>query len=69
MERIKLENKLLERFPYDPTNDQRTVIIHLSAFDGSKTENPLYILKGYAGTGKTSLISSYVKELKGESLY
>ena len=66
MERIKLENKLLERFPYDPTNDQRTVIKHLSAFDGSKTENPLYILKGYAGTGKTSLISSYVKELKSQ---
>lgn len=66
MERIELEKKLLERFPHEPTNDQRTVIKHLSAFDGSKTENPLYILKGYAGTGKTSLISSYIKELKAQ---
>ena len=27
-------------------------------------EHPLYILKGYAGTGKTTLISIYIKELK-----
>ncbi len=64
MEHATLDKKLLKRFPFIPTNDQRTVITHLTAFDSSKKEHPLYILKGYAGTGKTTLISIYVKELK-----
>ena len=64
MEPISLDKKLLERFPFAPTEDQQTVIKHLTAFDVSKKENPLYILKGYAGTGKTTLISIYIKELK-----
>ncbi len=66
MEPKQLAKKLLERFPFVPTNDQQKVITHLAAFDGSKTENPLYILKGYAGTGKTTIISSYVQELKSQ---
>ena len=64
MEHITLDKRLLEKFPFVPTSDQRTVIKHLAAFDISKKENPLYILKGYAGTGKTTLISIYIKELK-----
>ncbi len=64
MEQVKLDKRLLERFPFVPTKDQRTVITHLAAFDSSKKENPLYILKGFAGTGKTTLISIYIKELK-----
>ena len=66
MDRVKLEKKLLERFPFIPTGDQKKVITHLAAFDGSQTENPLYILKGYAGTGKTTIISSYVQELRAQ---
>ena len=66
MDRVKLKSKLLERFPFVPTTDQKTVITHLAAFDDSKTENPLYILKGYAGTGKTTIISSYIQELRAQ---
>lgn len=64
MNRAQFEKKLLERFPFEPTNDQMKVITHLAAFDSSETENPLYILKGYAGTGKTTIISSYIQELR-----
>lgn len=64
MEPVLLAKRLLERFPFTPTQDQQTVIKHLTAFDASTKENPLYILKGYAGTGKTTLISIYIKELK-----
>jgi len=64
MNRAQFEKKLLERFPFEPTNDQKKVITHLAAFDSSETENPLYILKGYAGTGKTTIISSYIQELR-----
>jgi len=65
MDRKQLEARLLSRFPYEPTNDQRTVLKHLAAFHLSKTPHPLYLLKGYAGTGKTTVISAYVQEIIG----
>ncbi len=59
-----LFNKLLQKhLPFQPTKDQEKAIGHISAFDVSLKANPVYILKGYAGTGKTSLISAYVKAL------
>ncbi len=48
---------------FEPTGDQQTAIRHLAAFGKSTKINPLYLLKGYAGTGKTSLISAFVKML------
>ena len=36
---------------------------HLSAFLLSQKENPTYILRGYAGTGKTTLVKTLVKTL------
>lgn len=36
---------------------------HLSAFLLSQKENPTYILRGYAGTGKTTLVKALVKTL------
>lgn len=48
---------------FDPTTDQHTAIRHLSAFGLSLKPNPMYLLKGYAGTGKTSLISAFVNHL------
>ena len=57
-------NTLLNQYlPFQPTTDQERAIQHIAAFEISKTQNPVYILKGYAGTGKTSLTSAYVKTL------
>lgn len=55
---------LLNQLPFEATKDQEKAIGHISAFELSEKPNPTYILKGYAGTGKTSLISAYVKVLK-----
>ena len=55
--------QILRHFPYAPTSDQLSAIRHISAFDGSDKQNPVYILKGFAGTGKTSLVSAYVQML------
>jgi exodeoxyribonuclease-5 len=63
MDKDLLLKKLLQRFPFEPTKDQKKVLTHLAAFNESKKVNPVYILKGYAGTGKTTTISTYVKEL------
>ncbi len=59
----KVSLSIKELFEKIPTGDQIKVIQHLAAFALSKKPNPLYLLKGYAGTGKTSLISAFVKML------
>ncbi len=50
-------------FGYPPTGDQQKAMQHLAAFGISTKSNPMYLLKGYAGTGKTSLISAFVNLL------
>lgn len=63
MNRTQLFQILLSAFEYEATKDQQTVLSHLAAFLLSEKENPTYLLKGYAGTGKTSLVASLVKTL------
>lgn len=58
-----LSNIIIKNLSFTPTNDQTNVSIHLDAFTKSKKDNPVYLLKGYAGTGKTSMISAYVQTL------
>ncbi len=58
---------ILHYFRYEPTGDQRKAVSHLAAFGISRKPNPLYLLKGYAGTGKTSLVSAFVNHLRAES--
>ena len=63
MDRNSLYNLLLRNFGFTPTDDQAKVLYHLSAFILSEKERPVYLLRGYAGTGKTTLISTLVKAL------
>ena len=50
-------------FGFVPTEGQRTVLYHLAAFLLSEKPNPTYLLQGYAGTGKTTLVTTLVKTL------
>ena len=59
-----ISESIIKNLQFVPTTDQTTASIHLSAFTTSNKLNPVYILKGYAGTGKTSMISAYVQYLK-----
>ena len=63
MERQTLYQLLTKSFGYVPTEGQRTVLYHLAAFLLSKKPNPTYLLQGYAGTGKTTLVTTLVKTL------
>lgn len=54
---------LHEIFPFEPTSKQLVAIGKLEGFTFFAGKNPLFILKGYAGTGKTTLISSYINWL------
>lgn len=51
------------KFPFDPTRKQDIVLQQLSDFIFNTTPNLLYVLKGYAGTGKTTIIGSIVTNL------
>lgn len=58
-----LVQQIKENFPYQPTLEQEKVIKSLSEFLFSPKNETVFLLKGYAGTGKTSLFSALVKTL------
>jgi ATP-dependent exoDNAse (exonuclease V) alpha subunit len=52
-----------KQFPFEPTLKQDIVLQQLSDFILNSAPNALYVLKGYAGTGKTSIIGTIVTNL------
>ena len=54
---------LLAHFGFKPTKNQQKVIGELTDFTFSTTPKSAFVLKGYAGTGKTSIIGALVKTL------
>jgi len=55
--------ELLQKFPYLPTFKQSELFLLLVDFIFSEDKNSLFLLKGYAGTGKTTTISTLVNNL------
>ena len=55
--------QLLETFPFEPTDSQNLLLNQLSDFIFENNPSGLFLLKGYAGTGKTTSISAVVKSL------
>jgi exodeoxyribonuclease-5 len=56
-------NTLLEKFPFTPTTTQDSLLETLSEFIFDKDTKKLFLLKGYAGTGKTTIIGTVVNNL------
>ena len=63
MTRQELNRVLVNSFGFVPTEGQSVVLYHLAAFLLSERPNPTYLLQGYAGTGKTTLVTTLVKTL------
>lgn len=59
----RLETDLVRGFGFDPTPDQARALELISRYCLSLVPNEIFLLKGYAGTGKTTLIKSLVKAL------
>lgn len=59
-----LQNTLILNLPFTPNNDQEVAIKKISKFVFNNYQNSVFILKGYAGTGKTNIISGLTKSLK-----
>ncbi len=55
--------ELLEKFPYQPTSKQSELFQLLVDFVFSTENQSMFLLKGYAGTGKTTTISTLVNSL------
>ena len=58
-----LGQQIKTNFPYKPTFEQEKVVKILADFLFCHETDSLFLLKGYAGTGKTSLIGALVKTL------
>ena len=54
---------LIHHFGFTPTTNQQKVMGALTDFVFYPQKRPLFVLKGYAGTGKTSIIGALVKTL------
>lgn len=55
--------KIGEKFPYQFTDDQSNALNRIAAFLFSGEAGEIFLLTGYAGTGKSSLIGSLVKTM------
>lgn len=53
----------LDHYVHDPTDDQKVLLEKLAAFLLQPGHGCVFALKGYAGTGKTSIVSNLVKVL------
>ncbi|MEO2143891.1 MAG: AAA family ATPase [Flavobacteriaceae bacterium] len=59
---------LLNNFKFKPTSDQKHAITKLSKFISDKNDISLFLLKGYAGTGKTSLMKTLVENIHFQNM-
>lgn len=58
-----LSRQITHNFPYNPTEDQFSALQIVSDFLLSGETDSILLLKGYAGTGKTSLVGALVKTM------
>ena len=54
---------LKQHFPFTPTLKQDVVLLQLSEFILKTSKDEIYLLKGFAGTGKTTIIGTIVMNL------
>lgn len=59
-----VEKALKDSIPFVPTPDQDRLANALARFTVSDIPNKVFVLNGYAGTGKSSMIGAYVKALE-----
>ena len=60
---MQLKNLLLEQFDHRPTPQQEEAFSKLSEFLATFRPESTFVLKGYAGTGKTSIVSAIVRSV------
>lgn len=64
-----ISSKLLDNLDFQPTEGQKELISLISSFIESSLQKEIFLIKGYAGTGKTTIVNSIVKTLKDIGLH
>ena len=59
-----ISNLMIEQMKFEPTDCQKEMVEKLSEFITSDQSNVVFLLKGYAGTGKTTILSALVSVLE-----
>jgi len=59
-----LYSRLLEHLQYEPTEGQMQLFQKLAVFISETTSQKIFIVKGYAGTGKTTSVAAVVRLLE-----
>ena len=55
--------EILSQLPYNPNEGQMELIAAFGKFVADNAEKSLFVLNGYAGTGKTTIAGALVKAL------
>jgi exodeoxyribonuclease-5 len=63
MDQQEFNRTLLSFFPFETTAGQRSLLTRLSEFIFGRELDHIFVIKGYAGTGKTTLVGSLVKAM------
>ncbi len=58
-----ISSRIISQLPFSPNEEQHELILQLSDFITDVDEQKLFLLRGYAGTGKTSIVSALVKAM------
>lgn len=65
VKRSRIAEALRKAFPYAPTGEQEELLNELGEFLREDTlKRPLFLLKGYAGTGKTTVVRALVQVME-----
>lgn len=68
MQSSRIASQIYAKFRFEPTFGQKKIIESLSEFICSPDCQTVFILNGYAGTGKTTLISAFVEAISGNGI-
>ncbi|MXV50617.1 AAA family ATPase [Pedobacter sp. HMF7647] len=60
---MSISETLREKFRFEPTSCQERVFLKIDQFIAANEGDECFVLKGYAGTGKTTIIAALVKTL------
>lgn len=60
---VKISHIIKSKFPYDPTPDQKKLFLLFDNFLEKKGKKGTILIKGYAGTGKTTIVDALVQTL------
>ena len=58
-----LTKAFIDAFPFKPTDAQGEALQAMASFFNDESDEAVFVLKGYAGTGKTTIIGALVKSI------